>query len=152
MSVSFPTGVTPAVGVCGYVLTGFDSDSLRLKVSFLAGGDSIARDYLLVSAAGRRSFLAQMAADPARWLDDDDNDNTINAYDWTPSATDDFDLRDIDGARANGSRNRPYPIYNIWQLQAIEGVVPAEATTGIVVRRGERFANGGAKSFRRDSG
>ena len=131
VSVSFPTGVTPAVGVCGYVLTGFDSDSLRLKVSFLAGGDSIARDYLLVSAAGRRSFLAQMAADPARWLDDDDNDNTINAYDWTPSATDDFDLRDIDGARANGARNRPYPIYNIWQLQAIEGVVPAEATTGL---------------------
>ena len=131
VSVSFPTGVTPAEGVCGYVLTGFDSDSMRLKVSFLAGGDSIAREYLLVADTARRSFLAEMAADPARWLDDDDGDDIINTYDWTPNGAGNLDLRVDDGVMANGTRARPYPVFNIWQLQAIGGVVPAEATTGL---------------------
>ena len=66
-------------------------------------------------------------------LRDDDGDKTINAYDWTPRGeASDFDLRvDDDGVTSDGSTGHPYPVYNIWQLQAIDGVVPAEATAAL---------------------
>ena len=68
----------------------------------------------------------------AEALLDDDGDMTINAYDWTPRGeASDFDLRVVGGVTMDGSENRPYPVYNIWQLQAIDGVVPAEATAAL---------------------
>ena len=68
----------------------------------------------------------------AEALLDDDGDMTINAYDWTPlGEASNFDLRVVGGVTMDGSENRPYPVYNIWQLQAIDGVVPAEATAAL---------------------
>ena len=76
---------------------------------------------------GRRRSTALYA------LRDDDGDMTINAYDWTPRGeASDFDLRVVGGVTMDGSENRPYPVYNIWQLQAIDGVVPAEATAALL--------------------
>ena len=65
----------------------------------------------------------------AEALLDDDGDMTINAYDWTPlGEASNFDLRVVGGVTMDGSENRPYPVYNIWQLQAIDGVVPDDVT------------------------
>ena len=58
---------------------------------------------------------------------DDDNDGILNAYDYSPLGT--FDLHYVeyeDGGIvittfADGSPQYPFPIHNVWQLQAISG-------------------------------
>ena len=139
VSVSLPAGAVAAAGVCGYVLAGFDSGGMTLTVSFSAGGDSIAREYPLVSDAARLAFLAEIeTADD--WFSaarivagvgsagDWDGDGIANVYDWTP-------IPDVNLTShftgAGGAAENPWPIYNIWQLQAIDGVVPADATMGL---------------------
>ena len=74
----------------------------------------------------KRLFEQMIERGEVDWLDDSDGDGTINAYDWTPyvtPATVTVDL--LDGA--DGMAGNPWPIYNVWQLQAIAGkMVSAE--------------------------
>ena len=78
------------------------------------------------SEAAKRLFERMIERGEVDWLDDSDGDGTINAYDWTPYVTPngvEVDL--LDGA--NGLAGNPWPIYNVWQLQAIAGkMVSAE--------------------------
>ena len=91
----------------------------------LAAGFGANIELLLNVAAGKESktvayrffLLADVSND--FWLSDSDGDGIINAYDWT--------LLEINGREidlrfgADGSTDNPWPIYNIWHLQAIEG-------------------------------
>ena len=54
------------------------------------------------------------------WLADSDDDGTINAYDWTPDSINDVTVNLTLGG-ADGLETNPWPIYNVWQLQAIAG-------------------------------
>ena len=129
ISVSFPTEVSPAAGVCGYVLEGFTSGEMTLTVSFVSGGDSIAREYPLSAEqeAASMAFFEAVEADPANWLLDPDKDGVISAYDYEPLGKSIFTLR---AENANGEAE-PIPIYNVWQLQAIGGRVPSDASAAI---------------------
>ena len=121
----------------------FSSESRVLTIEFTAseGGEEVT-----LRAERKIAYHGQTARayyiDNTDWtaevegtiyaLRDDDGDMTINAYDWTPRGeAGDFDLRVVGGVTSDGSANRPYPVYNIWQLQAIDGVVPAEATAAL---------------------
>ena len=72
------------------------------------------------------------AADPLDW----DNDGIENRYDYTPASvaigamTVEVNLT-LNGV-PDGSAGAPWPIYNVWQLQAIDGISVSEAgvTTG----------------------
>ena len=94
--------------------------SLDLTDSF---GANVA--LLLNVAAGKESktvayqFLLLSGVDEEFWLSDQDRDGIISAYDWTPI---EINGRGIDlRFGADGSAGNPWPIYNIWHLQAIEG-------------------------------
>ena len=50
-----------------------------------------------------------------------DNDEIANPYDWTPLPGVILTTGDEDGSADN-----PWPIYNVWQLQAIDGVSVSE--------------------------
>ena len=131
ISVSLPTGATAAAGVCGYVLQGFDSGEMTLTVSFMSGGDSIAREYPLLGGheAAREAFFEAIESDPANWLLDPDEDGVISAYDYAPFGSVVFTLRaENENGEAGGE---PIPIYNVWQLQAIGGRVPSDASAAI---------------------
>ena len=114
--------------------------TLRLEIAAPAiGGDKARRlttDYPLAIAPMFASdaiakFLAEIASGDRQWLggdsDDWDGDEVLNPYDWTPTSV-------TVGGRAvisvnltlgltgeGGTESNPWPIYNIWQLQAIDG-------------------------------
>ena len=88
--------------------------------------------------AARSEFVAAIAAGDFDWFSasrvvagvgnplDWDGDGIANPYDWTP--TPDVNLT-LDGS-PDGSAGSPWPIYNVWQLQAIDGVsVSGDGTT-----------------------
>ena len=78
------------------------------------------------SDAAKRLFERMIERGEVDWLADSDGDGTINAYDWTPYVTPATVEVDLLGG-ANGMAGNPWPIYNVWQLQAIAGkVVSAE--------------------------
>ena len=71
------------------------------------------------------AFVAEIADDDFDWLADRagavssldwDGDTTLNVYDWTPLPGVTLTLGGADGSASN-----PWPIYNVWQLQAIDG-------------------------------
>ena len=132
ISVSLPDGATAAAGDCGYVLNNFTSgEMMTLTVSFVSGGDSIAREYPLLvdEEAAREAFFEAVEADPANWLLDPDRDGVISAYDYAPLGKSIFTLR---AENATGEADgEPIPIYNVWQLQAIGGRVPSDASAAI---------------------
>ena len=70
----------------------------------------------------RAAYLAEIGPDTARWLDDDDSDMTINAYDRSPRPGVFLFEEGVD----YGGADNPWQVYNIWQLQAIDGVVPSD--------------------------
>ena len=81
------------------------------------------------SEAAKRLFERMIERGEVDWLDDSDDDGTINAYDWTPyvtPATVTVNLT-LGFTGEGGTETNPWPIYNVWQLQAIAGkVVSAE--------------------------
>ena len=97
-------------------------------------------------AVAKRLFEVQVERGEVDWLGDLDADGTLNAYDWTPgiritnNVTTTLSDNSIEVAiiltevtilgDADGSAMRPWPIYNVWQLQAINGVgVSADGVT-----------------------
>ena len=77
----------------------------------------------------RAAFVSQIAAGDFDWLapdDDWDNDGVLNPYDWTPTSIAIFGGAEVEVnltlGGADGTAANPWPIYNIWQLQAIDGV------------------------------
>ena len=72
--------------------------------------------------AARADFLASVEWSKAYAQGDEDGDGIPNAYDYRPRG-DSFDLRfDEDGSFYDF-----WPIYNVWQLQAIDGETPGYA-------------------------
>ena len=76
------------------------------------------------------AFVAEIADDDFDWFADRagavssldwDGDTTLNVYDWTPLPGVTLTLGGAVGG-VNGSANKPWPLYNVWQLQAIDGV------------------------------
>ena len=131
ISVSLPDGATAAADDCGYVLNNFISGEMTLTVSFVSGGDSIAREYPLSADqdAASMAFFEAIETDPANWLLDPDKDGVISAYDYEPLGKSILTLR---AENANGEAGEePIPIYNVWQLQAIGGRVPSDASAAI---------------------
>ena len=153
ISVSLPTGAVAAVGVCGYVLPAFDSGRMTLTVSFASGGDSITREYPLAPDP-TPEFVSGIAADDFDWFSPDldvapdgtptdwDGDGIDNPYDWTPLPGVDL----LGGLTDPGSSANPWPIYNVWQLQAIDGVSVSQAgaMTGGLALFGDEAARLGA--------
>ena len=75
------------------------------------------------SEAAKRLFERMIERGEVDWLDDSDDDGTINAYDWTPyvtPATVTVNLT-LGFTGEGGTETNPWPIYNVWQLQAIAG-------------------------------
>ena len=113
---------------------------------------SLTTDYALRiaperSAAAREIFLAEIARGDFNWFSDTltvgagtpldwDDDGIENPYDWTPTS-----VAIVDGGPlievnltahltgAGGTAGNPWPIYNVWQLQAIDGVSVSEGGT-----------------------
>ena len=125
--------------------------TLRVEISAPAIGDdpahtarSLTTDYALRIAperlaAAREMFVAEIARGDFNWFSNDDskkfggtsldwdNDGIDNPYDWTPTSV------AINGVTVEvnltsrftgegGTAENPWPIYNVWQLQAIDGV------------------------------
>ena len=122
--------------------------TLRVEISApaTAGFDarSLTTDYALRIAperlaAAREMFVAEIARGDFNWFSNDDskkfggtsldwdNDGIDNPYDWTPTSV------AINGVTVEvnltsrftgegGTTDNPWPIYNVWQLQAIDGV------------------------------
>ena len=91
-------------------------------------------------------FVAEIASG-RQWLDgvdnDWDNDDTPNPYDWTPDSV------EVDGVmvEVNLTLNGvdPWPIYNVWQLQAIDGMSVSDG--GVVTANSGLF--GGSRLSRK---
>ena len=127
--------------------------TLRLEISAPAIGDDPARslttDYALriapvdplvaMAQKARAAFVEKIAAGDFNWFAntiDWDGDGIANPYDWTPTVN-------ADGVTINltlgltgegGTESNPWPIYNVWQLQAIDGVSVSDA--GVTARDG----------------
>ena len=95
-----------------------------LRVNVLADEQAAAR------AAALADFVAAIAADDFNWFAntvDWDNDGTVNVYDWTPTVNAAGVTINLTLNGADGSSTDPWPIYNVWQLQAIDGISVSDA-------------------------
>ena len=116
---------------------------LTLRLTDAPSGVNARFSFLLVVdgdkvAIANRLFEAQIERGEVNWLGDLDLDGTLNAYDWTPGIriTGNVTMTLPDNSisvaiiltevnilgDADGSAMRPWPIYNVWQLQAINSV------------------------------
>ena len=97
------------------------SDPLMIESIVLRGGGRVLRLFDPARRALLR-FLEQIEAGEIAWTDADwDGDGIENPYDWTPTVSSGVTVNlTLDGA--DGSAANPWPIYNIWQLQAIASV------------------------------
>ena len=109
-------------------------DARRLTVEQAVRIESLAAERALLE------FVEQIGADDFNWFAntiDWDGDGITNPYDWTPTVGVNLLL---DGA--DGSAQYPWPIYNVWQLQAIDGMSVSqdgEATRGLSFFGGDRL-------------
>ena len=98
-----------------------------LHLAFAAAGATLRRTHEMRyfdagDSAARADFLASVEWSKAYARGDEDGDGIPNAYDYRPHG-DAFDLRfDEDGVFYDF-----WPIYNVWQLQAIDGETPGYA-------------------------
>ena len=97
------------------------SDPLMIESIVLRGGGRVLRLFDPARRALLR-FLEQIEAGEIAWTDADwDGDGIENPYDWTPTVSSGVAVNLTLGG-ADGSAANPWPIYNIWQLQAIASV------------------------------
>ena len=98
-----------------------------LHLAFAAAGATLRRTHEMRyfdagDLAARADFLASVEWSKTYARGDEDDDGIPNAYDYRPRG-DAFDLRfDEDGVFYDF-----WPIYNVWQLQAIDGETPGYA-------------------------
>ena len=121
-------GVLSSANDCEAVLTpNAGARRATLHLAFAAAGATLRRTHeMRYFDAGdldaRADFLANVEWSKAYARGDEDGDGIPNAYDYRPRG-DAFDLRfDEDGAVYDF-----WPIYNVWQLQAIDGKTPGYA-------------------------
>ena len=121
-------GVLSSANGCEAVLT--PNAGVRratLHLAFAAAGATLRRTHEMRyfdagDLAARADFLANVEWSKAYARGDEDGDGIPNAYDYRPHG-DAFNLRfDEDGAFYDF-----WPIYNVWQLQAIDGKTPGYA-------------------------
>ena len=101
-----------------------------------------------------RIFLEEIASGARQWrgedeADDWDGDNIANPYDWTPDSVAVIGLDglievNLDMNNADGSSGNPWPIYNVWQLQAIGGMSVSRSGQ----KSSSNFLFGGSARFR----
>ena len=118
---------------------------------------TIARD---TAALARTEFAEEIAAGDFNWFaarnsnpaHDWDDDGIANPYDWTPTSITIM----VDGAEVEVGVNLtvhgvdPWPIYNVWQLQAIDGLSVSDAgvtTAGFELFGDDADSFGGELSF-----
>ena len=119
--------------------------TLRLEISAPAIGDDPARslttdyalriapvDPLVVARKARDEFVEKIAEGDFNWFAntvDWDGDGIANPYDWTPTVNADgvTITLTLDLIGEGGTESNPWPIYNVWQLQAIDGVSVSDA-------------------------
>ena len=107
----------------------------NLTLQLSGGGETATREIRVDVAApppppqessdALAAFVEAIAADDFNWFAntvDWDNDGILNPYDWTPTVNAAGVTVNLTLGRADGSARRPWPIYNVWQLQAIDGV------------------------------
>ena len=104
--------------------------TLRLAYEGLTASRPL-RLSVAASDLGRRAlnkFVKEIEAGRVNWQGgnlDWDGDGVLNPYDWTPTSVTvggaivSVNLT-LDGA--SGEAGSPWPIYNVWQLQAIDGM------------------------------
>ena len=121
-------GVLSSANGCEAVLTpNAGTRRATLHLAFAADGATLRRMHEMRyfdagDLAARANFLASVEWSKAYARGDEDGDGIPNAYDYRPRG-DAFDLRfDEDGAFYDF-----WPIYNVWQLQAIDGETPGYA-------------------------
>ena len=93
--------------------------TLKLRVDVGAGSaaDEAVRIFLDEIESGARQWRGRGRAD------DWDRDSVPNAYDWTPdSVLVGGEMVEVSLNSGSGSSEDPYRIYNVWQLQAIDGM------------------------------
>ena len=110
-------GAFAAAGGCGARLEGDEAVDATLRLVVARGSATIATDYGIENYAATIDWDATLRA-----LADDDGDNLPNAYDRSPAAG-----VDLSGG-ARGGFFDPYPIFNVWDLQAIDGRTPPGIT------------------------
>ena len=121
-------GVLSSVSGCEAVLTpNAGARRATLHLAFAAAGATLRRMHEMRyfdagDLAARADFLANVEWSKAYAQGDEDGDGIPNAYDYRPRG-DSFDLR-FDEA---GEFYDFWPIYNVWQLQAIDGETPGYA-------------------------
>ena len=104
---------------CVFRIPGSESANLTVVLDFSVAGISQRREYPILNFPLTVNWTEEIDGTIFA-LRDDDNDGALNAYDYRLFGEDDIDL----SAGGNGESNRPFPIYNIWLLQAIDGVLP----------------------------
>ena len=122
-------GVLSLANGCEAVLTpNAGARRATLHLAFAADGATMLRRthemryFDAGDLAARADFLASVEWSKAYAQGDEDGDGIPNAYDYRPRG-DSFDLRfDEDGSFYDF-----WPIYNVWQLQAIDGETPGYA-------------------------
>ena len=121
-------GVLSSASGCEAVLTpNAGARRATLHLAFAAAGATLRRTHEMRyfdagDLAARADFLASVEWSKAYARGDEDDDGIPNAYDYRPRG-DSFDLR-FDEA---GEFYDFWPIYNVWQLQAIDGETPGYA-------------------------
>ena len=83
------------------------------------------REYYIDNFSANIDWLAETDGTIFAYQDND-GDGLLNAYDYTPGTETAIGGDDLT-AGADGSREEPWPIFNIWQLQAIGGLLPLAA-------------------------
>ena len=122
-------GVLSSANGCEAVLTpNAGARRATLHLAFVADGATLLRRahemryFDAGDLAARADFLASVEWSKTYAQGDEDGDGIPNAYDYRPRG-DSFDLRfDEDGEFYDF-----WPIYNVWQLQAIDGETPGYA-------------------------
>ena len=132
---------------CEIVIRFADSDSISrgnfsLDVLIASKEATISKWSHSFDLQANRIFLDEIAAGDRQWrgvgdADDWDGDGIANPYDWTPisitvgEAVIGVNLT-VGLTGEGGTKDNPWPIYNVWQLQAIDGVSVSHA--GVTVR------------------
>ena len=105
---------------CEFGFSGSESANLTVLLNFSVTGISRRREYPILNFPLTVNWTEEIDGTIFA-LRDDDNDGALNAYDYRLFGDDEIDL----SAGGGGESNRPFPIYNIWLLQAIDGILPS---------------------------